>query len=122
MLAIAEHKACIGSFYTRLRFCYYDKKICYSKEILTYLFRCSYIRTVNIALVLASLNFFVNLHFAKFKFVKQISDDIKSNPIPDHSKHYNRSVLYGKYQGGVKFSETAAFQCIYNSFFAICFP
>ena len=121
MSGIAEHRACIGSFYTRPRFCYYDKKICYSKEILTYLFRSSYMRTGNIALVLVSLNLFVNLHFAKFKFVKQISDGIESNPIPDHSNHYNRSVLYDKYQGSVNSSETAAFLCIYNCFFAICF-
>ena len=109
MLSIAGHRACIGSFYTRLRFCYY--------EILKYLFRSSYVRTVNIVLVLVSLYFFVNLHFAEFKFVKLIADTIKSTPGQDYSKHYNRSVLDDTYQGGVKVSETAGFQCIYNSFF-----
>ena len=64
---------------------------------------------------------FVNLHFAKFKFLKLIPDGIESNPGPDHSKHYNRSVLNDTYKGGVKFSGTAGFQCIYNSFSAICF-
>ena len=53
--------------------------------------------------------------------MKLIADGIESNPDPDDSKHYNRSVLDDTYQGGVKFSETAGFQCIYNSFFAICF-
>ena len=37
--------------------------------------------------------FFVNLHFAKFKFAKPIADGIECNPDPNHSKHYNRSVL-----------------------------
>ena len=117
MLSIAEYRACIGSFDTRLRFCYYGKKICYNKEILKYLFRSSYVRTVNIVLVLVSLYFFVNLHFAEFKFVKLIADIIKSTPGPDYSKHCNRSVLDDIYQGGVKVSETAGFQSIYNSFF-----
>ena len=108
-------------FYTRLRFCYYGKKIFCNKKILKYLFSSSYVRTINIVLVLVSLYFFVNLHFAKFKFVKLIADGIESNPGTDHSKHYNRSVLHDTYQGGVKVSETAGFQCIYNSFFAICF-
>ena len=121
MLSIAEHGACICRFYTRLRFCYYGKKIWYNKEIQKHLFRSSYVRTVNIVLDLVSLYFFVNLHFAKFKFVKLIADGIERNPGPDHSKHYNRSVLHYTYQGGVKFSETAGFQCICNSFFAICF-
>ena len=94
MLSIAEHRACIGSFYTQLRFCYYGKKICYEKEILKYLFSSSYVCTVNVVLVLVSLYFFVNLHFAKFKYVKLIADSIESNPGPDHSKHYNRSVLH----------------------------
>ena len=44
-------------------------------------------RTVNIVLVLVSVYFFVNLHFAKFKFVTLIADGIESNPGPDHSKH-----------------------------------
>ena len=48
------------------------------------------------------ITFFVNLHFAKFKFMKLISDGIECNPSPDHSKHFNRSVLRDKYQGGVK--------------------
>ena len=61
------------------------------------------------------------MHFAKFKFVKLIADGIESNPGLDHSKHYNRSVLNDTYKGGVKFSGTAGFQCIYNSFSAICF-
>ena len=121
MLSIAEHRACIGSFYTRLRFCYYGKKICCNKEILKYLFSSSNVHTVNIVLVLVSLYFFVNLRFAKFKFVKLIGDGIESNPGPDHSKHYNRSVLHDTYQGDVKFSETACFQCMYNSFLQYAF-
>ena len=64
---------------------------------------------------------FCKLDFAKFKFVKLIADGIESNPGPDHSKHFNRSVLHDTYQGDVKFSETGGFQCIYNSFFAISF-
>ena len=64
---------------------------------------------MKIVLVLVSLYFFVNLYFAKFKFVKLIADGIESNPGPDHSKHYNRSVLHDTYQGVVKFSETAGF-------------
>ena len=63
----------------------------------------------------------MNLYFAKFKFEKLIADGIESNPGPKHSKQYNRSALLDTYQRGVKFSETAGFQCIYNSFFAICF-
>ena len=121
MLSVAEHRACIGGFYTRLRFCYYGKKICYNKEILKYSFSSWYLRTVNIVLVLVSLYIFVNLHFAKFKFGKVIADGIKINPGPDHIKHYNRSVLHDTYQGSVKFSETAGFQCIYNSFLEVCF-
>ena len=39
----------------------------------------------------------------------------------DHNKYYNISVLDDTYQGGVKFSEKAGFQSIYNSFSAICF-
>ena len=99
MLSIAEDRACIGSFYSRLRFCYYGKKICYKKEILKYLFSSSYVRTVNIVLVLVSLYFFANLHFAKFKFVRLIADGMENNPGPDHSKHYNRSFLHDTYQG-----------------------
>ena len=53
--------------------------------------------------------------------MKLIADGIESNPGLDHSKHYNRSVLNDTYKGGVKFSGTAGFQCIYNSFSAICF-
>ena len=53
--------------------------------------------------------------------MKLIADGIESNPGLDHSKHYNRSVLEDTYKGGVKFSETTGFQCIYNSFSAICF-
>ena len=53
--------------------------------------------------------------------MRLIADGVKSNLGPDHSKHYNRSVLHDTYQGGVKFSDMASFQCIYNSFFAICF-
>ena len=49
------------------------------------------------------------------------ADRIESNPGSDCSKHYDRSVLHDTYQGGVKFSETAGFQCMYNSCFAICF-
>ena len=64
---------------------------------------------------------FCKLDFAKFKFVKLIADGIESNSGPDHSKHCNRSVLHDTYQGGVKFCETAGFQCIYNSFFEISF-
>ena len=41
MLSTAEHRACIGSFHIRLRFCYYGKKIWYNKEILKYLFSSS---------------------------------------------------------------------------------
>ena len=53
--------------------------------------------------------------------MKLIADDIEGNPGLDHSKNYNRSVLNDTYQGSVKFSEKAGFQCIYNSFFTICF-
>ena len=53
--------------------------------------------------------------------MKLIAYGIESNPGLDHSKHYNRSVLNDTYKGGVNFSETAGFQCIYNSFSAICF-
>ena len=73
MLSISEHRACIASFYTRPRFCYYGNKICYNKEVLKHLFS-SNVRTVDIALVLVSLYFYVNLHFAKFKLVKLIAD------------------------------------------------
>ena len=57
MLSIAEHSACIGSFYTRIRFLYYGKNISYNKEIPKYLFSSSYVRAVNILLVLVSLYF-----------------------------------------------------------------
>ena len=119
MLSIAEHRACIGSFYTRLRFCYYGKKICYEKEILKYLFSSSYVCTVNVVLVLVSLYFFVNLHFAKLKYVKLIADSIESNPGPDHSKHYNRSVLHDT--RGYKVWLDGRFSVHIQIFFAICF-
>ena len=64
----SKHRACIGSFYTRLRFFYYGKKIRYNKEILQHLFSGN-VRTANTVLVLVSLYFYVNLHFAKFKVV-----------------------------------------------------
>ena len=115
-----EHRACIGSFYTQLRFFYYGKKIRYNKQILQHLFS-SNVRTVNIVLVLVSLYFYVNLHFAKFKFAKLIADGIESNPRLDHSKHFNRSVLHDTYQRGVKFSEKTGFQCIYNSILQYAF-
>ena len=35
-----------------------------------------------------------------------MADGIESNPGPDHSKHYDRSVLHDTYQERVKFSET----------------
>ena len=57
MLSIAEHSARIGSFYTRTRFFYYGKNICYNKEIPKYLFSSSYRRAVNILLVLVSSYF-----------------------------------------------------------------
>ena len=120
MLSISEHGAYIGSFYTWLRFCYYGNKICHNKGILKHLF-ISNVRAVNVALVLVSLYFSINLHFAKLKFVKLIADGIESNPGLDHSKRYNRSLLEDTYKGGVKFSKTAGFHCIYNSFSAICF-
>ena len=120
MLSISMHRAYIGSFYTRIRFCCYGNNICYNKGVLKHLFS-SDVRTVNIALVLVSLYCYVNLHLAKFQFVKLIADGLGSNPGLDHSKHYNRSVLDDTYQWGVKFSEMAGFQCIYNSFSAICF-
>ena len=50
MLSISEHGAYIGSFYTRLRFCYCGNKICYNKGVLKHLFS-SNVRTVNVALV-----------------------------------------------------------------------
>ena len=53
--------------------------------------------------------------------MKLIADGIESNPGLDHSKHYNRFVLGDTYKGGIKFSETAGFQGIYNLFSAICF-
>ena len=113
MLSISGHGAYIGSFYTWLRFCYYGNKICHNKRVPKHLFS-SNVRTVNVALVLVSLYFYVNLHFAKLKFVKLIADGIESNPGPDHSKHYNRSIFEDTCKRGVKFSETAGFQCIYN--------
>ena len=120
MLSINEHGAYISSFYRRLRFCYYGNQTCYNKEVLKHLFS-SNVRAVNIALVLVSLYFYVNLHFAKFKFVKLIADGIESNPRLDHSKHFNRSVLHDTYQRGVKFSEKTGFQCIYNSILQYAF-
>ena len=98
MLSISEHGAYISSFYRRLRFCYYGNKTCHNKRVLKHLFS-SNVRTVNIALVLVSLYFYVNLHFAKFKFVKLTADCIESNPGLDQSKHYNRSVLDDIYRG-----------------------
>ena len=98
MLSINEHGAYISSFYRRLRFCYYGNQTCYNKGVLKHLFS-SNVRTVNIALVLVSLYFYVNLHFAKFKFVKLTADCIESNPGLDQSKHYNRSVLDDIYRG-----------------------
>ena len=79
-------------------FRYWGNKICYNKGVLKHLFS-SNVRTVNIALVLVSLYFYVNLHFAKFKFVKLTADCIESNPGLDQSKHYNRSVLDDIYRG-----------------------
>ena len=98
MLSISEHGAYIGSFYRRLRFCYYGNTACYNKGVLKHLFS-SNACTVNIVLVLVSFYFYVNLYFAKFKFVKLIADCIESNPGLDHSKHYNRFVLEDIYRG-----------------------
>ena len=120
MLSISKHGAYISSFYTWLRFCYYGNKICHNKGILKHLF-IGNLCTVNVALVLVSLYFYVNLHFAKLKFVKLTADGIESNPGLDHSKQYNRSVLEDTYKGGVKSSKTAGFQCICNSFSAMFF-
>ena len=76
-------------------------------------------RTVNIVLVLVSLNFFVNLRFEKFKFVQLIADG------PDQVQTTVNTTIdqfcMKNTKGGVKFSEMTGFQCIYNCFFAICF-